>query len=110
MRVKPAVLDNPNAFRDGLLLTQGERFQLFLIKVGLAFAPPLLLALVAVATGGYVVALVVVVIGGLAAITAGSSVRRLRGAVAVGCVVGAGLIVVNVILAWLTTHPMLPGE
>ena len=52
----------------------------------------------------------VVVIGGLAAITAGSSVRRLRGAVAVGCVVGAGLIVVNVILAWLTTHPMLPGE
>ena len=110
MRLKPTVLDNPNAFRDGLLLTQGERFQLFLIKVGLAFAPPLLLALVAVATGGYVVALVVVVIGALVAITAGSSVRRLRGALVVGCVVAAGLILVNVILAWLTTHPMLPGE
>ena len=104
------MLDNPNAFRDGLLLTQGERFQLFLIKVGVAFAPPLLLALVAVATGGYVVALVVVLIGGLAALTVGSSVRRLRGAVVVGCLVAVGLIAVNAILAWLTTHPMLPGE
>ena len=110
MRLRPAVLDNPNAFRDGLLLTAGERFQLFLIKVGLAFAPPLLVALVAVATGGYVVALVVLLIGGLAAITVGSSVRRLRAALVVGCVVAAGLIAVNVVLAWLTTHPMLPGE
>jgi hypothetical protein len=110
MRFRPAVLDNPNAWRDGLLLTAGERFQLYLIKTAVAFSPPLLLALIAVATGGYVVALVVGVIGVLAALTVGSSVKRLRGALAVGIVVAAGLILVNVILAWLANHPMLPGE
>jgi hypothetical protein len=108
-RFRPAVLDNPNAYRDGLLLTTGERAQLFLIKLALAFAPSLLLALVAVATGGYVVALVAAIVGGLTALTAATSVRRLRGALVVGLTVAAGLVVVNLVLAWLTTHPMLPG-
>jgi hypothetical protein len=109
MRLRPAVLDNPNAYRDGLLLTAGERFQLFVLKVAAAFAAPLLLALAAVATGGYVVALVVAIVGALAALTVGSSIRRFRGAFAVGVVVALGLILMNAILAWLSTHPMLPG-
>jgi hypothetical protein len=109
MRIKPAVLDNPNAYRDGLLLTPGERMQLYWLKTAAAFAAPLLLALVALATGGDVVAVVVAIVGALAALTVGSSVRRFRGAFAVGVVVALGLILVNAILAWLTTHPMLPG-
>src|SRR3954468_16164432 len=101
MRLKPAVLDTPNAWRDGLLLTPSERFQLYLIKLGLCFAPSGLLALLAVATGGSVVALVVVVIAGLAAFTFGSMIRSLKGALVSGILVALGLIAVQLILAWL---------
>ncbi len=110
MRLKPAVLDNPNAWRDGLLLSPSERFQLYLIKLAVCFAPSGLLALLALATGGWVVALVVTVIGGLAAFTFGSMIRSLKGALVAGVLVALGLITVQLILAWLANHPMLPGQ
>ena len=95
---------------DDLLLTPGERFGRFGRYLGLASLPTLLLALVVLATGGGFVAAIVAGVGVFIALSIATSVRTSRGALWAGIFVAVGLLVVQIVLAWLVSHPILPDE
>ena len=94
---------------DGLLLTRGERLQRFLARTGLALAPSAVLAVVAFAIGAGAVGVAILLIASVAAWVTGQSARTLRGAAIAGLVVCGLIFLVQLVLAWLGTHPILPG-
>jgi hypothetical protein len=94
---------------DGLLLTRRERFRIYTERTGLAFAAPAALVVVALALRAPAVAVAMAVVGGMLAVAIGTSVRTRAGAAFGGLVVAAALYVLNLALAWLGTHPILPG-
>jgi hypothetical protein len=94
---------------DGLLLTRRDRFVLFWAKLGAACAAPLLLVLFAVLTNGVAVAVACAALGGLVAVCVATSVRTVRGAAWAGLVTAAGLLLLNLALAWFLSHPILPN-
>jgi len=95
---------------DGLLLTPRDRFLLFVEKAAYTLAPTVLLALVALATGGGVVAVAILALGGLIGIAAATSVRTRRGAIVAGFVTAGFVFAVQVVIAWFVSHPILPGD
>jgi hypothetical protein len=95
---------------DDLLLTTGERFRRFCRYLGLGSGPSVLLALFILVTGDAVVAGVVGGIGVFVALSIATSVRSERGALIAGVVVAAGLLFMQLALAWLAGHPILPGQ
>jgi hypothetical protein len=94
---------------DGLLLSRRERLVLFWEKLGAAYGPSIVLALVAALTGGGTVAVAVLVIGGLIALCVATSVRKVRGAIWGGIATAVFLLLVNLALAWFLSHPILSG-
>jgi hypothetical protein len=95
---------------DDLLLTTGERFGRFCRFLGLASLPTLLLALAVLATGGGLVAGVVAGLGVFIALSIATTVRTARGALWAGVFVAVGLFVVQVMVAWFGSHPILPDD
>jgi hypothetical protein len=96
---------------DDLLLTTGERFGRFCRYLGLGSGPSFGLALLILLTGGGVlVAAVVAGVGAFTALSIATSVRSGRGALIAGIVVAGGLLFMQIVLAWLAGHPILPGE
>jgi hypothetical protein len=92
---------------DGLLLSRRERARAYWTKAALALAPTGVLAVVAVALGAPAVAVAMLVVAVLAALVAGQSARTWRGAAVTGVVVAAALFLLQIVLAWLITHPVI---
>jgi hypothetical protein len=95
---------------DGLLLTRRERLRNFTERTALVVGPSLVLALVALALGQWVVAVVVVAIAGITAIALGSAVRTRTGAAVLGVLLVAGLILILLAVSWLGSHPIQHGD
>jgi hypothetical protein len=95
---------------DDLLLTSGERFRRFCRYLGLGSLPSLLLALFILVTGDAVVAGVVAGVGSFVALSIAITVRSDRAALIAGLVVAGGLLLMQIALAWLGSHPILPGD
>jgi hypothetical protein len=95
---------------DGLLLTRRQRLRSYGEKTALVVGPSLVLALVVLALGLWVDALVVVAIAGLAALALGSAVRTRVGAAILGFAVLAGNVAFLVVAAWLISHPIQKGD
>jgi hypothetical protein len=92
---------------DGLLLSRRERARAYWTKTALALAPTGVLAIVAVGIGDWAVAVAMLVVATLGALVAGQSARTSRGALVTGVVVAAGLFLLQLVLAWLITHPVV---
>jgi hypothetical protein len=102
--------DRAHELTDDLLLTSGQRFRRFCRYLGLGSLPSLLLALFILVTGDALVAGVVAGVGAFVALSIATSVRSERGALVAGVVVAFGLLLMQLALAWLAGHPILPGE
>ncbi|HET7566797.1 MAG TPA: hypothetical protein VFJ91_02320 [Gaiellaceae bacterium] len=94
---------------DGLLLTPTQRLRRYGERTALALAAPCVLVVLALADGAPAVAVALAVVAGLLALAIGTSVRTRTGAAVGGVVVAACLYAFNLALAWLGTHPMIPG-
>jgi hypothetical protein len=95
---------------DGLLLTRRERLRIYGERAALAVGPSLVLALVALAIGQWVVAVVVVAIAGMTALALGSAVRSRVAAAVLGVLLVAGLVLVLLAISWLGSHPIQRGD
>jgi hypothetical protein len=95
---------------DGLLLTRRQRLRGFGERTGLILGPSLILALVALALGLWVDAILVVAIAGLTALAAGSTVRSRVGAAVLGLLLVGGILVFLALAAWLISHPIQRGD
>jgi apolipoprotein N-acyltransferase len=95
---------------DGLLLTRRERLRIYIERTALLVGPSLVLALVALAIGQWVVAVVVVAIAGITALALGSAVRTRVGAAVLGILLVAGLVLVLLAISWLGSHPIQKGD
>jgi hypothetical protein len=95
---------------DGLLLTRRERFRSYSEKTALVVGPSLVLALVALALGLWVDAIVVVAIAGMTALALGSAVRTRVGAAVMGLLLVAGIVLILLAVAWLISHPIQRGD
>ena len=95
---------------DDLLLTTSERFGRFGRYLGLASSPSLVVALFILGTGGGLVAGVVAGAGIFMALSIATTVRTTRGALWAGVVVAVALLVIQIMLAWFVSHPILPDE
>jgi apolipoprotein N-acyltransferase len=95
---------------DGLLLTRRERLRMYTERTALVVGPSLMLALVALAVGQWVVAVVVVAIAGITALALGSAVRSRVGAAVLGVLLVAGLVLVLLAISWLGSHPIQRGD
>jgi hypothetical protein len=94
---------------DGLLMTRRERTSRFFRNLAGAFGPSALLALFALVAADAVLALVIAVLGGLVALAIATSVRTARGALTGGVTVALALVLMQIVLAWFLSHPVLPG-
>jgi hypothetical protein len=95
---------------DGLLLTRRERLRMYSERTALVVGPSLVLALVALAVGQWVVAVVVVAIAGITALALGSAVRSRVGAAVIGVLLVAGLLLILLAISWLGSHPIQRGD
>jgi len=95
---------------DGLLLTRRQRLRGFGERTGLIVGPSLMLALVALALGLWVDAVLVAAIAGLTALTAGSSVRSRVGAAVLGLLLVGGILVFLLLVSWFISHPIQRGD
>jgi hypothetical protein len=95
---------------DGLLDTRSQRARRLAVRTGLGTAPSLLLALAFLALGGGVVGVAVAIVGALLGLSIGTSARTDRGAAVAGVVVAAALFLLQIVLAWIASHPILPGD
>jgi len=91
---------------DGLLDTRSQRARRLAVRTGLGTAPSFLLALAFLALGGGVVGVAVAILG----LSIGTSARTDRGAAVAGVVVAAALFLLQIVLAWIASHPILPGD
>jgi hypothetical protein len=95
---------------DGLLLTRRQRLRSYWEKAGIAAAPSLVLALVALGLGLWVDAIVIAAIAIMAALGWGSSARTRKGALILGLVVLGGCALFLFVMAWLISHPIQKGD
>jgi hypothetical protein len=95
---------------DGLLLTRRERLRKYSERTALVVGPSLVLALVALAIGQWVVAVVVVAIAGITALAIGSAVRTRTGAAVLGVLLVVGLVLILLAISWLGSHPIQRGD
>lgn len=95
---------------DGYLLTRRERFRNYSEKTALVVGPSLVLALVALALGLWVDAVVVIAIAGITALALGSALRTRVGAAVMGLVLVAGIFLFLLAVAWLGSHPIQRGD
>ena len=95
---------------DGLLLTRRQRLRSFWEKTALVAAPSLVLALVALALGLWVDAIVIASAAGLAGLGWGSSARTRRGAALLGLTVLAACALFLYITSWVISHPIQKGD
>jgi hypothetical protein len=95
---------------DGLLLTRRQRLRGYGERTCLIIGPSVVLALVALALGLWVDAVVVVAIAGLTALAMGSTVRSRVGAAVFGFVLMAAIIVFLILAAWVISHPIQRGD
>jgi small neutral amino acid transporter SnatA (MarC family) len=91
---------------DGLLLTRRERLRSYGEKTALVAGPSLVVALVVLALGQWVVALVVVAIAGITALGLGSAVRTRLGAAILGLLLAGGIVLFLLAVSWLGSHPI----
>jgi hypothetical protein len=95
---------------DGLLLTRRERLRNYTERTGLVVGPSLVLALVALALGLWVDAVVVVAIAGITALALGSAVRSRAGAAVLGVFLLAGIFLLLLAISWVASHPIQRGD
>jgi hypothetical protein len=95
---------------DGLLLTRRERLRAYSEKAALVAGPSLVVALVAVVVGQWVVAIAVAAVAVLAALGLGSALRTRTGAVVLGLLLVAGIVVFLLLVSWLGSHPIQRGD
>ena len=91
---------------DRLLLTRGERFRIFAVRVGGGVGPSLVLALGVAALGGGTVAVAIAFLGLLLGLVVATTARTDRGAVVGGVVTAVVLLLLQVVIAWFVTHPI----
>ncbi len=92
---------------DGLLATRQERLTAYWAKFGLAVAPSGALAVAAALLDAPAVGIAISVVAVLAAFVTGQSARTRVGALVAGLVVAALLFLLQLVLAWLITHPVV---
>ncbi len=92
---------------DGLLATRHERLSAYWAKFGLALAPSAVLAVAAVLLDAPAVGVAVAVVAVLVAFVTGQTARTRVGALVAGVVVAALLFLLQLVLAWLITHPVV---
>ena len=56
------------------------------------------------------VGVAVAILGALLGLSIGTSARTDRGAAVAGVVVAAALFLLQIVLAWIASHPILPGD
>jgi hypothetical protein len=95
---------------DGYRLTRRQRLRTYTEKTALVVGPSVVLALVALALGLWVDALVVVAIAGITAIALGSAVRTRVGAAVMGVVLAAGIFLIMLAISWIASHPIQRGD
>jgi uncharacterized membrane protein YdbT with pleckstrin-like domain len=91
---------------DGLLLTRRERLKLFWGRLGGGMGPPLLLAVVVAGLGGGAVAVAIAVLGVLLGLVVATNAKSNRGALVAGVAVAVALFVLQLVIAWLASHPI----
>jgi hypothetical protein len=91
---------------DGLLLTRRERLKLFWGRLGGGMGPPLLLAVVVAGLGGGAVAMAIAVLGVLLGLVVATNAKSNRGALLAGVAVAVALFVLQLVIAWLASHPI----
>ncbi len=92
------------------MLTRRERLRRYGERTALLVGPSLVLALVALAVGQWVVAVVVVAIAGITALALGSAVRTRVGAGVLGALLVVGLVLILLAISWLGSHPIQRGD
>jgi hypothetical protein len=95
---------------DGLLLTRRERLRNYSERTALVVGPSLVLALVALALGLWVDAVVVVAIAAITALALGSAVRTRTGAAVLGVLLVAGIFLLLLVISWVASHPIQRGD
>jgi len=95
---------------DGLLLTRRQRLRGYGEKTALVAGPSLVLALVVLGLGGWVDAMVVIVIAGLTALAVGSMLRSRLGAAVFGLLLAGGIFAFLLAAGWLISHPIQRGD
>jgi hypothetical protein len=95
---------------DGLLLTRRERLRSYSEKTALVAGPALVLALVVLALGDWVIAVVVAAIAGMTALALGSALRTRVGALVMGLLLVGGIVAFLLAVDWLGTHPIQRGD
>ena len=89
-------------------MTRRERCVDFFEKLGLAVGPTAAIALLALATGLPVTAIVYGFLGGLIGLCGATSVETRRGALVAGIATLVFLLAVGIAVNWLGDHPILP--
>jgi hypothetical protein len=95
---------------DGLLLTRRERLRGFGERTGLVVGPSLIVAVVELAAGLWVVAVLIVAIAGLTALALGSTLRSRLGAAVFGLLLAGGILLFLLASGWLISHPIQHGD
>jgi hypothetical protein len=95
---------------DSYRLTRRERLRKYSEQTALVVGPSLVLALVALALGLWVDAVVVVAVAGLTALALGSALRTRIGAAVMGLLLVAGIFLILLAVAWLGSHPIQRGD
>ena len=93
-----------------MLLTRRERLRSYGERTALLVGPSLVLALVALAIGSWVDAVLVVAIAGMAALALGSAVRTRLPPWSWGSCSWAGSCCSYLAIAWLGSHPIQRGD
>ena len=92
---------------DGLLLSRRERLARFEARFGAGLGPSLALVAAAFALGADAVGVAIAVMAVLGAMLVGTSARTVRGAVVAGLVIALALFLLQLVLSWFITHPIL---
>jgi hypothetical protein len=95
---------------DSYRFTRRERLRKYTEMTALVVGPSLVLALLALALGLWVDALVVVAVAGMTALALGSAIRTRVGAAVMGLVLGAGIFLFFLAVSWIGSHPIQRGD
>jgi asparagine N-glycosylation enzyme membrane subunit Stt3 len=95
---------------DDYRLTRRERLRKYSERTALVVGPSLVLALIALALGLWVDAVVVAAIAGITALALGSALRTRVGAAVMGLALVAGIFLFLLAVAWLGSHPIQRGD
>jgi hypothetical protein len=92
---------------DGLLLTRRERVRAFWLKFVYGLGPSVVLVAVALVLSGGAVAWTIAFFGVLFGLMVATTAKKPRGALIGGVSVAVFILLVQIAVAWLVTHPVV---